>query len=191
MGRCTIKPALAAALLLPTIGLGTLAAADVLRIGQAPLPCTQHIAPGTTALVLSGAPRYRRTRRAVALYRQGRVARIVFSGAGYGGDSGRRLAREARRLGIPGQHIGVEDRARSTAQNFRYACALESIRTAPRIAIVTDRFHAYRAWATAKRQCHSLTFCSAPVAGSVSLSRRLSEASKLLAYQLLDRAVLW
>ncbi|WP_423821969.1 YdcF family protein [Salinisphaera sp. SPP-AMP-43] len=191
MHRGKIHRLLAMAVLLPALGLAALATADILGIGHIPAPCSRHHLAHTTALVLSGAPRYRRTQQAIALYRRNEVDRIVFSGAGYGGDSARRLAHEARRRGIPDTHIDIEDRARSTAQNFRYACALESVSTAPRVAIVTDRFHAYRAWATAQRQCQGLELCSAPVAGSVSLSRRFSEAGKLLAYQLLDRAAFW
>ncbi len=127
----------------------------------------------------------------MARYRRGRVDKLVFSGAGHGGDSARNLASEARRLGVPRSHIIIEDRARSTAGNFRYACALPAIRTAPRVAIVTDRFHAYRAWATAHTECPDLQFCSAAVAGPVPPSRRFSETARLIAYQMLGRAALW
>ncbi|WP_198025031.1 YdcF family protein [Salinisphaera hydrothermalis] len=169
----------------------TLAAVDIFRIGNIPASCAQHAEPQSVALVLSGAPHYRRTRHAVALYRAGRVAQIVFSGAGSGGDSAQLLARQAREMNIPPGHIHVEGRARSTYQNFEYSCVLTPIRTAPRVAIVTDRFHAYRAWATARQQCPTLHFCSAPVDNPVTLSRRFNEASKLLGYQLLGRATLW
>lgn len=191
MRKPTTKPGIAAVIGLPLIALLALAAVDIVRIGRIPAPCASEAVPQSTALVLSGAPHYRRTRHAVALYRAGRVAQLVFSGAGSGGDSARLLARQAHRMNIPSAHIHIEGRARSTAQNFEYACAMKSIRAAPRVAIVTDRFHAYRAWATARQQCPTLHFCSAPVDNPITLSRRLNEAGKLLGYQLLGRATLW
>lgn len=179
------------ALLLPALALIVVAIADFVRIGDTPKPCSRHTAPDTTALVLSGAPNYRRTRHAVALYRQGRVAHIVFSGAGSGGDSAHNLARDARRLGIPATDISIEGRARSTAENFRYACAMPALQGGRRVAIVTDRFHAFRAWTTAEHECSHAQLCSATVAGPVPIARRFSETEKLLAYQVLGRAALW
>lgn len=180
-----------AVLLLPVMAIVALALADFVSIGRAPAPCAKRTIADTVALVLSGGPHYRRTRHAVALYRSGQIDRIAFSGAGNGGDSAHNLAREAHRLGVPDAHILIDERARSTAQNFQYACALPGLQKAHRVAIVTDRFHIYRARVTAERQCADLRFCSAPVAGPVTNRRRLSETGKLLAYQLLGRADLW
>ncbi|MES1925379.1 YdcF family protein [Salinisphaera sp. T31B1] len=181
---------LAAGLMVITM-LG-LALADYLRIGSAPVPCPlEPRGAHTVALVLSGGPAFRRTRHAVALYQGARVTDLLFSGAGHGGDSAPRLAREAVRLGVPSTDIAIEDNARSTAQNFAFSCALPALSEADRVAIVTDRFHAARAYLTAKRQCPRLAFCSAPAAVPMSRDRRLRETYKLFAYQLLGRAAWW
>jgi uncharacterized SAM-binding protein YcdF (DUF218 family) len=171
--------------------LAMLAIADYWRVGSAPAACASAMPEPAVAVVLSGGPDFRRTRRAVALYDAGSVQALAFSGAGSGGDSAVRLAAEARRLGVPEEHVIVEDKARSTYQNFGYACALDALEPFTRIAIVTDQFHSYRAWATARRQCPQRTLCSAPVELPVSTQRRLAETRALLAYQLLGRAVWW
>lgn len=176
---------------LVVLTLATLALVDYRRVGSIPIPCAATMPKPAVALVLSGGPDYRRTRRAVALYEVERVQALAFSGAGSGGDSAVRLAAEARRLGVADDAIIVEHNARSTYQNFRYACALDALAPFAQIAIVSDRFHSYRAWATARRQCAQRTFCSAPLDRPVSAERRLSETRALLAYQLLGRAAWW
>ena len=170
------------------LGIGVLA---WLRVGKIPEPCDKAAQPLDIALVLSGGPDYRRTRRAIDLYNDGAVTRVAFTGAGHGGDSAPRLAREAQLLGVPSRDIVVENRARSTAENFRYSCALPALAKANRVAIVTDQFHAYRAWLTAKRQCADRIFCSAPAPLELTHARHVSEARTLVAYQLLRRATLW
>jgi uncharacterized SAM-binding protein YcdF (DUF218 family) len=85
----------------------------------------------------------------------------------------------------------IVGQARSTAQNFQYACALSGLKSASRIAIVTGRYHSYRAWATAERECPDIKFCSAAAKAPVPIRRRLSETGKLLAYRLLGYAALW
>lgn len=169
-------------------GLGVLA---WMRVGLVPAPCSAANSPLDIALVLSGGPNYRRTRQAVALYEAGIVERIVFTGAGHGGDSAQRLARKAQRLGVPEQDMIIENQARSTAENFLNSCALQALDDAHFIAIVTDQFHAYRAWLTARRQCAGRRFCSAPVALALTPDRHVSETEKLWAYQLLGRAAWW
>lgn len=171
--------------------LAALAITDYRRVGSAPISCATKMPEPTVALVLSGGPDFRRTRRAVALYDAESVQALAFSGAGSGGDSAVLLAAEARRLGVAEDDLIIEDKARSTYQNFRYACAMDALEPFVRIAIVTDRFHGYRAWATARRQCPQRTLCSAPVELPVSTPRRQSETRALLAYQLLGRAVWW
>lgn len=180
-----------------TIGAGAvvvlaLGAFDYARIGHVPAPCpTAGSGRPSVTFVPSGGPNYERTRRAVALYQTGRIDRLIFSGAGHGGDSAPRLAREARRLGVPKTRILVEDRARSTAENFRYGCALAALDDSDRVAIVTHRFHAERAYLTARRQCPAPTFCSASVDHPVTPERRRREALRLWGYQLLGRAAWW
>ncbi|WP_348765313.1 YdcF family protein [uncultured Salinisphaera sp.] len=156
-----------------------------------PAPCaaTQH--GDTTAIVLSGGPDYRRTKRAVGLYEAKQVDRIVFSGAGHGGDSAVRLAREAVRLGVAQKDVIVERAARSTYENLANSCALPGVREAARLVIVTDQHHSYRAYLTARAQCRQPEICSAPAPVPLTAQRRRSEAMKLFAYQLLGRAAWW
>ena len=171
--------------------LAGLAVADYLRIGSIPSPCTSEASSESAAVILSGGPHFRRTRRAVALYHDGLVQKLVFSGAGNGGDSAELLAREAQRLGVADGALIVENRARSTYQNLRYSCALAALNSTDRLAVVTDQFHSYRAWATARTQCPDVALCSVPVPMPTSHDRRLSESRKLFAYQLLGRAAWW
>ncbi|GAB3686059.1 YdcF family protein [Salinisphaera aquimarina] len=169
--------------------VGAFGVLDYARIGRVPAPCD----PGTrssadVALVLGGGPHYRRTRRGVALFDAGRVRRLAVSGDAR---SARHMAAEAERSGVPAAAIATEARSLSTYDNFRYSCRLPALAAAKRIAIVTDQFHAYRAYLTAKRQCNGPVFCSAPVRSPTSAARRFSETLKLLGYQLLGRADWW
>ncbi|MBS62726.1 YdcF family protein [Salinisphaera sp.] len=145
----------------------------------------------TTAIVLSGGPDYRRTKRAVGLYQAEQVDRIVFSGAGHGGDSAVRLAREALRLGVAESDVIVERAARSTYENLANSCELPAVREARRLVIVTDQHHSYRAYLTARAQCQQPEICSAAAPVPLTAKRRRSEAMKLFAYQLLGRAAWW
>ncbi|MES1951028.1 hypothetical protein S4A8_09225 [Salinisphaera sp. S4-8] len=180
--------ALALALVIVLLTRATL---DYVWIGSVPAPCERVKTPATTAIVLSGGPDYRRTRRAVGLFKAGQVDRIVFSGAGHGGDSAVRLAREAARLGVPQNRILVERAARSTYENLANSCALAAVRDARRLAIVTDQHHSYRAYLTARAQCAQPEICSAAAPVPLTAQRRRSEAMKLFAYQLLGRAAWW
>ena len=173
------------------IALLARATLDYVWIGSTPAPCDPVKTVNTTAIVLSGGPDYRCTRRAVGLFEAGQVDRIVFSGAGHGGDSAVRLAREAVRLGVPDTNVIVERAARSTYENLANSCALPGVRDAQRLVIVTDQHHSYRAYLTARAQCGQTEICSAPAPVPLTAKRRRSEAMKLFAYQLLGRAAWW
>jgi uncharacterized SAM-binding protein YcdF (DUF218 family) len=85
---------------------------------------------------------------AVALYRRGRVRRIVFTG---GVGAGKRHAeaevarRYAIRAGVPGDRIAVETRSTITYENLVEARALLASRSSPRVLIVSDPLHMRRA----------------------------------------------
>ncbi len=85
---------------------------------------------------------------AVALYRGGRIRRIVFTG---GVGAGERHAeaevarRYAIRAGVPDRHVAVETRSTITYENLREARALLDSGAAARVLIVSDPLHLRRA----------------------------------------------
>lgn len=189
----SLAPRLCALVGLVLVAIGVLAGWDALHIGNDPAPCARGNTDwqADAALVLSGAPHLRRTRVAVAAYRNGHISRIMISGAGSGGDSARAVAAQAERvLDLPHGLIRLENRARSTAQNLAFSCPLLRGLGARRIALVTDDWHMQRAYATAGAECSPLSFCSLPSADPVTPKRRRHETLALLAYQLSGRA-LW
>lgn len=85
---------------------------------------------------------------AVALYRGGRVRRLVFTG-GVGAGNRDAEAEVARRraiaAGVPEDRIAVETRSTITYENLREARALLPADPAPRVLIVSDPLHMRRA----------------------------------------------
>lgn len=85
---------------------------------------------------------------AVALYRRGRVRRLLFTG---GVGAGKRYAeaevarRYAIAAGVPERRIAVETRSTITEENLREARALLASDPAPRVLIVSDPLHMRRA----------------------------------------------
>jgi uncharacterized SAM-binding protein YcdF (DUF218 family) len=84
----------------------------------------------------------------IALYRGGRVRRLVFTG---GVGTGNRDAeaevgrRRAIAGGVPGDRIAMETRSTITYENLRNAKALLGLGAAPRVLIVSDPLHMRRA----------------------------------------------
>lgn len=84
----------------------------------------------------------------IALYRRGRVRRLVFTG---GVGTGNRDAeaevgrRRAIAAGVPDGRIAVETRSTITYENLRNAKALLGPAAAPRVLIVSDPLHMRRA----------------------------------------------
>ncbi len=113
-------------------------------------------APADVAIVLGAAVRgaepspvfAARIDHGIALYRRGRVARLVFTGGVGAGDTlaeaevARRRAIEA---GVPAQRIATETRSTITYENLVEAKALLDARRPPRVLIVTDPLHMRRA----------------------------------------------
>lgn len=85
---------------------------------------------------------------ALALYRGGRVRRLVFTG-GVGAGDGQAEAEVARRYavraGVPDRHISLETRSTITYENLAEARALLSAGPPPRVLIVSDPLHMRRA----------------------------------------------
>jgi len=166
---------------------------DYRHIGDQPLPCAaQPNWHADIALVLTGAPRLRRTRPAVSALHAGHVDRVAITGAGNGGDSAILVARQAQQtIGLTPADTVIEDRARSTYQNFQFSCRLPGLADAQSIAISTDRRHLWRAYATARRQCPGRQLCTIAADQPVTEQNRRDEALRLWAYQLLGRAALF
>lgn len=122
------------------------------------------------ALAADGSPRPQiigRVEHAVALYKQGRVKRLVLSGgAGRAGHTEAGVMRDlALAAGVPDTAIVLEESSRSTIENF--ACArpvLEQL-AAKRVLLVTEPWHITRAMLLAHR--HGLYPAQSPASSTV------------------------
>lgn len=122
------------------------------------------------ALAADGSPRPQiigRVDHAVALYKQGRVKRLVLSGgAGRAGHTEAGVMRDlALAAGVPADAIVLEEMSRSTIENF--ACSrpvLEQL-AAPRVLLVTEPWHMTRAMLLAHR--HGLYPAQSPASSAV------------------------
>lgn len=143
-----------------TVAAGALTLAGFIGVGGAALVARDYVyvrwppdelwfppdARADVAFVPSGDPGDR-TRRAVELFREGRVQAVVFSGAGYGGDNAHVLAKWAVDWGLPPDRAYVEPRATTTVENVQLSRALLREMGVERVVAVTHRSHAPRvAW---------------------------------------------
>jgi len=135
-----------------------------------------------------------RTRGAVALLAAGGADRIVFSGAGYGGDDAEQLAHLAKALGAPAERLWVEPAATNTFENMAFTRALLERRGArPEcLVVVTSRAHAARAGLVARHLALAsrvrVLAVSEPREGAWEVAR---EGAALFTYRLLGRAPWW
>jgi len=135
---------------LMTLILWPAAAVGLDQLGLRPPPATQTWEAAVVAgcrVMPDGEPSdclKTRTDAAVALYAEGRVDRLVFTGGmGTHGDSeGIVAARRALAAGVDPAHITVETRSTSTLENARYAAQRLDAET---IVVVTDAYHTHRA----------------------------------------------
>jgi uncharacterized SAM-binding protein YcdF (DUF218 family) len=127
------------------------------------------------ALAADGSPRPQivgRVDHAVALYKQGRVKRLVLSGgAGKAGHTEAGVMRDlALAAGVPAEALILEEDSRSTIENF--ACSrpvLEKL-SAQRVLLVTEPWHMTRAMLLAHR--HGLYPAQSPASSAVWRSAR-------------------
>ena len=107
----------------------------------------------------------RRTRHAVALFERGVAPKLVFTGGvgDYPPSEAEAAAVIARRAGVPGSAIVLEDRSTSTEENARFAAEL--IGEDARIVVVSDAYHIFRSQRVFRRYF-------AEVVGSGSLGPR-------------------
>lgn len=143
-------------------------------------------AAADAALVLSGDVDYLRVRRAAGLQRSGRVRFLLVTGAGVGGDSGRELASQARRLGVPDDAIVIEDRSTTTRENVLNAAPIVGGRGWTHVLLVTSASHMGRALRAARRAMPDVRWTAVPVADAGPPARtcrsRLGEWVKLAGY---------
>lgn len=108
---------------------------------------------------------------------------LLFSGAGYGGDSARNLAARAISLGIPASAIELEEQATTTEENVRYSRPILDRLGARRVVLVTGRGHAVRALCAARKAWPGVAVSIAVAEGEASTWRsRIREALKYLRY---------
>ena len=122
------------------------------------------------ALAADGSPRPQivgRVEHAVALYKQGRVKRLVLSGgAGRAGHTEAGVMRDlALAAGVPNDALILEEASRSTIENF--ACSRPVLETlaAQRVLLVTEPWHMTRAMLLAHR--HGLFPSQSPASSAV------------------------
>jgi uncharacterized SAM-binding protein YcdF (DUF218 family) len=137
--------------------------------------------PADAALVLGfalapdGSPRPQivgRVEHAVALYKQGRVKRLVLSGgAGKAGHTEASVMRElALAAGVPSEALILEEASRSTIENFACSRPLLAHLGAQRVLLVTEPWHMTRAMLLAHR--HGLAPAQSPASSAVWRSTR-------------------
>lgn len=113
-----------------------------------------------------------RVDHAVRLHRQGVGPMVVFSGAGAAAPSEAEVARQlALAAGVAPQACVLEDQSHSTFENATRCAALLGARGLRRVWVVTDDFHALRAFAHFRRA--GLDVEVAPVHRALPPLRRL------------------
>lgn len=176
---------------LAPLGFTTVAATALDVHGQRPAPDGPF-----DAIIVAGCrvaddggptiPLARRTEGAVALWREGRAPRVVFTG-GVGDHPPAEAvvaANYARSLGLPDEAIVIEDGSTSTEENARAAAALTG---AHRVLVVTDYYHVFRV-----RRVFARYFAEAEAVGvdsgpGVRLRGALREVTVVAIYAILGR----
>lgn len=115
-----------------------------------------HLLKADVAIVFGITKWMRPAERAVQLYREGCVKRLVFTGgfnARADGREGPMMAEEAIRNGVPAEAILIEEHATNTAENLVFSMrALEQAGVVARsVLLVAIHFHTRRVLMTAER----------------------------------------
>jgi uncharacterized SAM-binding protein YcdF (DUF218 family) len=127
------------------------------------------------ALAADGSPRPQiigRVEHAVALYKQGRVKRLILSGgAGKAGHTEAGVMRDlALAAGVPADALILEEASRSTIENFACSRPVLDQLAAHRVLLVTEPWHMTRAMLLAHR--HGLYPAQSPASSAVWRSVR-------------------
>jgi uncharacterized SAM-binding protein YcdF (DUF218 family) len=140
------------------IGLAVLViASDIARYGNITTTANADAALVLGAAVLGDVPSpvfEERLRHAAALYRAGRVERIVLTGGRSPEDDLTEADAGQRWLvadGVPEEAILIEDRSRTTAENFVFSAPLLAENGIGSVLIVSDPIHMRRAMEIAER----------------------------------------
>ncbi|MFO0725596.1 MAG: YdcF family protein [Myxococcota bacterium] len=175
------------------VGLCALGAATVflwaLWVTDAPA-LTDRFDPraGADLVLVPGGDAGPRTETGSALVLRG-IPRILFSGAGVGGDNARVLAAQALALGVSPAAIETEDRATTTEENMLFSRPILERLGVHRVVIVTGSAHAVRALCAARRAWPAAIEVRVAIAEAEGrpLRLRLREALKYLRYRLTGR----
>jgi len=174
------------------VGLGAAAIVAVVGLMASADPPYTHdeaTASADAALVASGDVDYLRVRRAAGLYRERAVGWLLLTGAGAGGDSAAAMGALARSLGVPQARLVLEDRSRSTRENFAFAAPLIRAHGWRRVAIVTSVSHMARAKWVATKVLPDVDWVAVPVPNAgpgrrCCVRTRLTEWTKIGWYAL-------
>lgn len=119
-----------------------------------------------------------RAEAAIDLHARGAARRLHFAGNGIASPdhaAARQMAELARRAGVPGSAIGIEDRSRSTLENALFSSSAAA--EAERLLLVSTGYHLWRgaaslAWAGVPPDaiCRSSAFGDRDAAGIVRLT---------------------
>ncbi len=124
------------------------------------------------AIVVLGAAQYRgrpspvlraRLDHAIGLYARGIAPRLVLTGGIAEGDTASEAAVSrtyAMRQGVPDTAILLENDGRTTHQSLRAVAQLLAARELDRAVVVSDGFHLFRAWTSARH--HGLAVLTSP-----------------------------
>lgn len=124
------------------------------------------------AIVVLGAAQYRgrpspvlraRLDHAVGLYARGLAPRLVLTGGIAEGDTASEAAVSrayVMQQGVPDSAILLENEGRTTHQSLRAVAQLLSARGMAEVVVVSDGFHLFRAWTSARH--HGLTVRTSP-----------------------------
>lgn len=139
----------------------------------------------TDAIVVLGAAQYRgrpspvlraRLDHAVGLFARGIAPRLVLTGGIAEGDTASEAAVSrtyVMRQGVPDSAILLENEGRTTHQSMRAVALLLHSREMDRAVVVSDGFHLFRAWTSARHHGLSvLTSPARPAEGALSQLRR-------------------
>ncbi len=126
---------------------------DLKRSAVSFLYMKDPLKPADIILVLSGGNESERTDHAVALYKGGYAAWVLFSGSVRmsGGDNAEYLKNLAVKKGLPESAVLIEDQATSTYENILFSRKILLKMNAQRVLLVTSPLHQRRAYLVARK----------------------------------------
>jgi uncharacterized SAM-binding protein YcdF (DUF218 family) len=127
---------------------------ELLFVSEVPLPAD-------LAMVFAAADEEdmaRRTRRGVELYTQGHAQRLLVTGGGVlacGKPESKRMSQLAREMGVPVEHLLVEDQSANTFDNVRFSLQLlqdqNLLQQVGTVILTSSEWHMRRVLLTAKK----------------------------------------